>query len=62
MPTPKLFKNISSKSTTDTVPARPTRHQFLRNQFSLAGEMTDDRRVGRVSTVLSKEILLQLYH
>ena len=35
----------------NTVLARPTRHQNLCNQFSLAGEMTDDCRVGRVGTV-----------
>ena len=34
-----------------TVRARPKRHQILRNQFSLAGEMTDDRRFGRGRTV-----------
>jgi len=41
----------SGGCTRNTVLARPTRHKNLCNQFSLAGEMTDDCRVGRVGTV-----------
>jgi hypothetical protein len=34
-----------------TVPTRPTRHQKVHDQFSLAGEVTNDRWVGPIPTV-----------
>jgi hypothetical protein len=38
---------------------RPTLHQNLHNQFSLAGKITDDRRVGRGTQPFLTQIVME---